>query len=319
MSDTTLRTVLAVLLLFHGVGHFMGVIPALRLFGAGTASGPSWRIKWSSRSWLLSRFLNESSVRSLCTGLFMAAMIGFLGAGFGLLGWIVPLQLWSKLALASSLISLLAVFLFWNAFILLFPHKLGALGMNVLLFLGITMASSAGGGPPIPFNVAGQTDIGSEIGFKLTSSAFSNEDPMPALHTCRGDELSPPLGWINPPNETQSFALIMEDLDTPIGNVTHWVLYNIPLEKHTLEPGLPSGPALSDVIIQGRNGMGRNQYMGPCPPWGIHRYVFHLFALDIDFAPESRLGKKQLLKAMRGHILATAHLIGTFEKSINSQ
>ena len=314
MSDTTLRTVLAVLLLFHGVGHFMGVIPALRLFGAGTDSGPSWRIKWSSRSGLLSGFLNESAVRSLCAGLFLAAMIGFLGAGFGLLGWIVPLQLWSKLALASSLISLLAVLLYWNAFILLFPHKLGALVMNILLFLGITMASSAGGGPPIPFNVAGQTGIGSEIGFKLTSSAFSNEDPMPALHTCEAEESSPPLEWSNPPNETQSFALIMEDLDTPIGNVTHWVLYNIPVDTLSLESGIPARPSLSGEIIQGRNGMRRNRYTGPCPPWGIHRYVFHLFALDIDLAPEPKWGKKQLLKAMQGHILATAHLIGTFEK-----
>jgi|GEM_PF-311013 len=315
MSNSLVRTIFAVILLFHGVGHFMGVIPALRIFGAGTDSGPSWQNKWSSRSRILSGFLNESAARRLCAALFVAAMIGFMGAGLGLLGWIiVPFQAWRISALVSSLISLLALFLYWNAFILFFPHKLGAIAVNLMVLFGIMVSVSAAGGPPIPFNLAGAVDKRAEIGFRLLSPAFSDESPMPDLHTCHGDESSPPLTWTDPPNETQSFALIMEDLDTPIGNITHWVLFNIPVERRGLEAALPAEPSPSGGIVQGRNGMRRNRYLGPCPPWGDHRYVFHLFALDIDLTPEPKWGKKRLLKAMQGHILATAHLIGTFEK-----
>jgi len=151
-------------------------------------------------------------------------------------------------------------------------------------------------------------------GFTLRSSAFAHGQSIPDRYTCRGANISPPLEWEGPPAGTAGFALIVEDPDTPFGTVTHWVVCNIPAGWTELEEGLPGERFLADGVVQGRNGMRRFGYMGPCPPWGRHRYVFRLLALDRIIESDSPLGKKRLLRAIDGHVLGQAELMGTYAR-----
>lgn len=150
--------------------------------------------------------------------------------------------------------------------------------------------------------------------FSLTSSAFEHEGTIPTKYSCDGDDISPPLIWTDPPEGTESFALIADDPDAPVGVWVHWVLYNIPADVRELPEGVPAQAELDDGSLHGRNGWGRNDYGGPCPPGGTHRYFFKLYALDttLDLGPGAR--KKKLLNAMDGHILAQAELMGTFSR-----
>jgi hypothetical protein len=129
MSGTVVRAIIAFVFAFHGVGHAMGIIPAL---GIVNVEGLSQGFKnWSSRSWLLTNLLGEPVSRIVCIVLYGAALIGFIGAALALLGWLVPHDWWRTLAVVSSVISLAALLLFWDALIFLFPHKIGALAINV--------------------------------------------------------------------------------------------------------------------------------------------------------------------------------------------
>ena len=130
MSGTVLRVIIAFIFSFHGVGHAMGIIPALGIVSTGS-SNEGWLKNWSSRSWLLTDLLGDSISRILCIVLYGAALIGFVGAALALLGWGIPHDWWRMLAVVSSVISLVALALFWNALIFLFPHKVGALAVNL--------------------------------------------------------------------------------------------------------------------------------------------------------------------------------------------
>ena len=150
--------------------------------------------------------------------------------------------------------------------------------------------------------------------FQLLSNAFKHEGLIPDLYTCKGKNISPPLNWINPPGKTMSYAMIMVDLDTPLGTLTHWVIYNIPSDKLLLDENIPHGSNLLNGIIQGRNSMRRNQYMGPCPPWGKHRYFFTLYALDTKLEEDPKINKGKLMRLMKNHILSKAELMGNYSK-----
>ena len=141
MSGTTLRALATLILLFHGVGHFMGVIPALGLIGTENRSRQGWLKNWSSRSWLLTDLLGDSASRVLCLILYGVALIGFVATGLALAGWLVPHDGWRTLAAVSAAISLVAVALFWDALIMLFPHKVGAIGVNVVVLAGVLAAN----------------------------------------------------------------------------------------------------------------------------------------------------------------------------------
>jgi Raf kinase inhibitor-like YbhB/YbcL family protein len=147
---------------------------------------------------------------------------------------------------------------------------------------------------------------------ELTSSAFENQGDIPDLYTCRGKNISPPLSFRSAPAGTKSCALFMVDLDIPIGTITHWVVYNIPADSGELAEALPPGKLLANGLNQGRNGMFRFGYMGPCPPWGRHRYLFRLFALDRTLPTEGALNKRKLLRSVETHILAEAALLGYY-------
>ncbi len=144
----------------------------------------------------------------------------------------------------------------------------------------------------------------------LTSKAFKNEEEIPIKYTCQGESINPPLNISNVPEKTQSLALTTIDIDPPIGKtITHWILCN--MEPTTLE--IPENASLEGIIV-GKNMRRQNKYMGPCPPKGSHRYVFTLYALDTKLSVDSKVNKKTLLKAIEGHVLEKAELIGTYTK-----
>jgi Raf kinase inhibitor-like YbhB/YbcL family protein len=151
------------------------------------------------------------------------------------------------------------------------------------------------------------------MAFVLDSSAIEAGGAISALYTCDGRDISPPLHWEHPPAGTQSFALICDDPDAPMGTWVHWVLYNLAGSQRQLPEAVPAREKLVDGTLQGRNDFGRIGYGGPCPPRGKpHRYSFRLYALDalLPLAPGVR--KKDLLKAMQGHILGQAEFLGVY-------
>jgi Raf kinase inhibitor-like YbhB/YbcL family protein len=153
---------------------------------------------------------------------------------------------------------------------------------------------------------------------KLSSSAFKPNGSIPSKYTCEGNDTSPPLEWSGAPDGTKSFALIVDDPDAPDPAkpqrvYVHWVVYNIAAETTRLADnaaaiGLPHG------ALQGKNDWGKQTYGGPCPPIGRHRYFFKLYALDTQLSL-SNPTKAQLEKAIQGHVLANAELIGTYQKA----
>jgi hypothetical protein len=136
MSGTILRIIIALVFLVHGVGHFMGIMPAL---GLASVKG------WSSRSWLLTPLLGDAASSIISFVLFAAALVGFLAAALGLMGWLVPHDSWRTLAIVSAVISLIALALFWNAFVSPI-NKLGAIAVDVatlVCLLGLNWPSEA--------------------------------------------------------------------------------------------------------------------------------------------------------------------------------
>lgn len=148
------------------------------------------------------------------------------------------------------------------------------------------------------------------MSLQLTSDAFANGQSIPAKYSCIGKNLSPALTWTEPPAGTQSFALIVDDPDAPMGTWVHWLLYNIPADVRNLQEGF----AAQDPIAVGKNSSRNLAYDGPCPPSGTHRYYFKLYALDAALSLSPGASKDQLLKAVEGHILLQSELMGTFSK-----
>jgi len=150
--------------------------------------------------------------------------------------------------------------------------------------------------------------------FELTSPAFEANALMPVRFTCDGEDFSPPLVWQTPAGNVKSYALICDDPDAPVGNWVHWVMYNIPAGRTRLAQGLAKKGSLEGGIKQGRNDFGRTGYGGPCPPPGpAHRYFFKLFALNTVLTLENPT-KSRLEKAMAGHIVAQAELVGRYRR-----
>ena len=164
--------------------------------------------------------------------------------------------------------------------------------------------------------MTGQTPTAEDGGgFRLSSEAFGPNEEIPAIHTCDGENVSPPLTWDGAPAETNDYALIMDDPDAPGGTYTHWVLYNMGSAALSLPEGLETVPmpAYGLAGFQGNNDGGGIGYGGPCPPPnGPHRYRFTLYALDETVDLEPGATKDELMSAIEGHILADAELVGTY-------
>ena len=152
----------------------------------------------------------------------------------------------------------------------------------------------------------------------ITSPAFSNNGSIPKQFTCEGADISPALSWTGVPANAKSLVLIVDDPDAPDPKApkltwVHWVLYNIPatataLKEDEKKNGVPSG------ALPGINDWKRTGYGGPCPPIGRHRYFHKLYALDTVLADLKKPTKPQLLEAMKGHVVAEAQLVGTYQK-----
>ena len=142
---------------------------------------------------------------------------------------------------------------------------------------------------------------------KLTSPAFEHNQMIPKKFTCQGNDVNPELNIAGIPAEAKSLVLIVDDPDAPIGTWVHWVVFNIPSATTKIKENSIPG-------MQGYNDFGRNNYGGPCPPSGTHRYFFKLYALDTELDLKEGIKKQELEKAMEGHILVKTELIGLYKK-----
>ena len=180
-------------------------------------------------------------------------------------------------------------------------------GLLVVLTLAVLLATSRA-----------ERKEASMAEFKLSSPGFRHNQPVPAKFTCEGQDVSPTLKWEGAPAGTKSFALICDDPDAPAGTWVHWVIWGIPATA----TGLPENVARTESVTalggtkQGENSASRLGYGGPCPPpgHGVHHYHFKVYALDMEPALKPRATKHQLEEAMRGHVLAMAELVGTYQR-----
>ena len=156
---------------------------------------------------------------------------------------------------------------------------------------------------------------GIAMAFTLSSQAFRSGAEIPRQHTCDGADQSPPLSWTGVPSGTQRFALIVDDPDAPVGTWVHWVVYDVPSDATQLPQGVPKSETLSNGAQQGTNDFRKVGYGGPCPPPGKpHRYFFKLYALDAPTGLNPRATKADVLRAVEGHVLGQAELMGTYKR-----
>ena len=155
---------------------------------------------------------------------------------------------------------------------------------------------------------------GDTMKINVTSDAFEDGGVIPERYTGDGEDMSPPLSWPDIPEDAKSIALVSDDPDAPMGTWVHWVIFNIPPDVKGLAGNVPTKPQLDNGALQGMNGSRRIGYSGPYPPSGFHRYYFKVYALDTMLGLKSGVTKKDLLKAMEGHILAEGQLMGKYKR-----
>ena len=193
----------------------------------------------------------------------------------------------------------------------------GFLAVVIVMIAGVVLAGILGSSILSPFVVSQPsttpvTQIGT--GIVLSSAVFQDGGRIPSRYTCDGDGISPPLSWSSVPKGTKSVALIIDDPDAPRGIFTHWVIFNIPATDNRLQENVPLNGTLRNGATQGSNSGGGIGYRSPCPPSGIHHYVFHLYALDIKLNLQAGATKQDVLTATAGHILAEAQLTGLYSR-----
>jgi len=149
----------------------------------------------------------------------------------------------------------------------------------------------------------------------VTSSAFEQGQTIPSKYTCDGEDISPPLAFEGIPEGTKSIALISDDPDAPMGTWVHWVLYNLPGDTRELPEAMPKDATLPNGAKQGLTDFGVPGYGGPCPPSGIHRYFFKVYALDTVSEIDGFADKKKLLSVMEGHIIGEGQLMGKYKRN----
>ncbi len=142
---------------------------------------------------------------------------------------------------------------------------------------------------------------------KIKSPEFSNNSYIPSKFTCQGQDVNPELNIEEIPDQTKSMAVIVDDPDAPMGTWVHWVVYDMPVTERIGEGTVPGK--------QGMNDFGRLSYGGPCPPSGTHRYFFKAYALDRELELDDGISKGELEKAMEGHILDQAELVGLYKRN----
>jgi Raf kinase inhibitor-like YbhB/YbcL family protein len=145
---------------------------------------------------------------------------------------------------------------------------------------------------------------------RISSPAFENSGKIPKEYTCDGKNVNPPLKVENVPSNAKSFALVFDDIDAPRGTYVHWIVWNIhPGLKEMRENSVPEGG------VQGMNDFKKRNYGGPCPPGRAHKYVFRIYALDTLLNLNPNGTKKNLEKAMEGHVISGAQLTGSYKRN----
>jgi Raf kinase inhibitor-like YbhB/YbcL family protein len=170
-----------------------------------------------------------------------------------------------------------------------------------------------------PLAQDGQRQAGDQMVQKtmlaVSSTAFEEGGRIPVKYTGDGDDLSPALNWPEAPEGISEFAVICDDPDAPGGTFTHWVIYGVPGKSNGLQEGILPLQELDDQSMQGKNSFGTIGYKGPAPPKGKpHRYQFHVYGLDVRMDLPTGISKQELLKAMKGHIVAEGELTGIYSR-----
>jgi len=156
---------------------------------------------------------------------------------------------------------------------------------------------------------------GAPMAFSISSPSFQNGKDIPKKFTCDGDDVSPALSWMDPPQGSKSFALIADDPDAPRGTWTHWVLFDLPSTTSNLREAMPKVGELPGGGFQGVNDFPKIGYGGPCPPPGKpHRYFFKLYALDNKLNLKAGTSKREVEQAMQNHILGKAEIMGKYSR-----
>jgi Raf kinase inhibitor-like protein, YbhB/YbcL family len=155
---------------------------------------------------------------------------------------------------------------------------------------------------------------GGAMSIFVESMSFKHGQSIPSQYTCDGQDVSPPLAWKNVPEKTISMVLICDDPDAPVGTWVHWVCYDIPAAVTSLPEGVPKADTLPAGGKQGITDFRSIGYGGPCPPSGTHRYFFKIYALDSMLDLPAGKSKKDIERAMKGHIIGKGELMGTYSK-----
>jgi|WetSurMetagenome_2_1015567.scaffolds.fasta_scaffold00234_14 Raf kinase inhibitor-like YbhB/YbcL family protein len=148
----------------------------------------------------------------------------------------------------------------------------------------------------------------------VSSPAFGSMQAIPPRHTCDGENVSPPLRWSGVPKNAKSIVLICDDPDAPVGTWVHWVCYDIPASVDSLAQAVPTADVLPGGGRQGVNDFHAPGYGGPCPPSGTHRYFFNIYALDAMLGLPSGKIRRDVERAMKGHVLDSGELAGTYTR-----
>ena len=163
----------------------------------------------------------------------------------------------------------------------------------------------------------GKIDTTGVININLVSKSFRPKSSIPSKYTCQGQEISPPFNWDKGPENTRSYAIIMTDPDVPIPfvTITHWIVYNISADQTSLSENIPAGKKLENGISQGKRTFGKYGYMGPCPPFGEHRYFFRIYALDkmLDIPPQ-KASRRRIMKVIQEHVVGFGEMYGLYAK-----
>jgi Raf kinase inhibitor-like YbhB/YbcL family protein len=149
---------------------------------------------------------------------------------------------------------------------------------------------------------------------RITSPAFEDGGAIPEKYTCDDLDMSPPIEWTNVPDGTETIAIVCDDPDAPMKTWIHWVIFNIPGDVTRLPENVPPEKELENGTRQGMNDFHKVGYGGPCPPSGMHRYFFKIYALNTTLDLPAGVSKPHLMIAMEGHVLSQAHLMGTYTR-----
>ncbi|MFQ3548560.1 MAG: YbhB/YbcL family Raf kinase inhibitor-like protein [Armatimonadota bacterium] len=155
--------------------------------------------------------------------------------------------------------------------------------------------------------------------FVLESPLITEGQLIPIKYTCEGEDISPQLHWSNPPDNTKSFAIVCRDPDSMYGVFTHWVIYNIPNNFSLIDENIEKVEILENGITQGLNDFGKIGYGGPCPKKGTHRYIFTIYALDIEPTIKPGLNYDEFMEHIKAHILDKANLMGRYCRVNNTE